>query len=223
MLELKNLKKSFYTPSPIEILKNINMSISKGEWASLMGPSGSGKSTLLSIIAALDTATSGKITIDGENISELDEKQRALFRATKLGFIFQSFRLIPHLDIVENVSIPTRILERNPKESREKARSLLKQVGLGDRLNHKPSQLSGGEQQRVAIARAFINEPTLLLADEPTGNLDEDNSLVILDMLKELKEKSGSTMLVVSHDPNVAKRADLQFRLTRGELEKVAI
>ncbi len=197
------------------------MFVEKGQWVSLMGPSGSGKSTLLSIIAALDLPTSGEVTINGQNITNYNEAQRAHFRSHNLGFIFQSFRLIPHLNIVENVMLPARILEHDPKISHAKAIELLREVGLQDRLDHIPGKLSGGEQQRVAIARAFISEPKLLLADEPTGNLDDENSNIVLDMLSKIKAQHACTMLVVSHDPEVAKRADRQFKLSRGILSEI--
>jgi len=222
MLELNNVVKSFFTPSPIEVLRDVSMKVDKGQWVSLMGPSGSGKSTLLSLIAALDTPTSGKVIINQQDIAELSEEERANFRAKQLGFIFQSFRLIPHLNIIENVLLPSRILDQDPSSSRERAKSLLEEVGLKDRMTHTPGQLSGGEQQRVAIARAFLTKPTLLLADEPTGNLDEDNSETVLNMLEKLKTTENCTMVVVSHDPEVAKRADREFVLSRGVLNEVS-
>lgn len=222
MLRLKNVFKDFFTPTPIHVLKDISMTIQTGQWVSLMGPSGSGKSTLLSLLAGLDTPTKGDVLLQGQSFSTLSEEDRSKSRSQKMGFIFQSFRLIPHLNIRENIAVPMKILGKPEEEIQDRITSLLKQVGLKDRDAHFPSQLSGGEQQRVAIARAFSSKPPLLLADEPTGNLDEENSAVILEMLQSLKSNEGTTLFVVSHDPAVAKKADMQLILRNGSLTSEA-
>jgi putative ABC transport system ATP-binding protein len=181
-----------------------------------MGPSGSGKSTFLSLLAGLDLPTSGTLKLAGQDISRLDEDARALFRAENIGFIFQSFRLLPTLSVLENVCVPLEILGRG--DDKQEAVELVKRVGLEHRMHHSPLQLSGGEQQRVAVARAFVTRPKILLADEPTGNLDDENSLVILDLLADLHRTHKSTLLVVSHDPSVAARADIRLSLRKGSL-----
>jgi putative ABC transport system ATP-binding protein len=187
-----------------------------------MGPSGSGKSTLLSLIAGLDIPTSGSLKLLDQNIIEFSEEQRADFRAKNLGFIFQSFRLLPSLTVEENIRVPNEILGNNSKTSKEWISYLLNAVGLDSRKEHFPTQLSGGEQQRVAVARAFANRPQILLADEPTGNLDEDNSQKIMDLIAKLHKDSGVTLLVVSHDPEIAKRAQIRLKLHRGQLQQDA-
>lgn len=219
MLRLDGVSKDFFTPTPIHVLKDISMTIQTGQWVSLMGPSGSGKSTLLSLLAGLDTPTKGEVLLQGCPFSALNEEQRSTSRSQQMGFIFQSFRLIPHLNIRENIAVPMKILGLPEEESEERITKLLQQVGLKNRDTHFPSQLSGGEQQRVAIARAFSSKPPLLLADEPTGNLDEENSAVILEMLENLKQNEGTTLFVVSHDPAVAQKADVQLILRNGSLQ----
>jgi putative ABC transport system ATP-binding protein len=216
MIEVRNLSKNFEKPILTSILRDISITIPEGSWASLMGPSGSGKSTFLSLLAGLDVPTSGELVLAGKNMLRLTEDERALFRAENIGFIFQSFRLLPTLTVLENVCVPLEILGRH--EARAEAEELVERVGLGARKNHSPQQLSGGEQQRVAVARAFVTRPKILLADEPTGNLDEENSSMILDLLSDLQKVHRSTLLVVSHDPTVAARADIRLRLKRGTL-----
>jgi len=181
-----------------------------------MGPSGSGKSTLLSLLAGLDIPTSGEVHLASRNISRLSEDERALFRAENIGFIFQSFRLLPTLTVLENVSVPLEILGRH--QDLAYAEELVERVGLAHRKHHSPQQLSGGEQQRVAVARAFVTRPKILLADEPTGNLDDENSEVILNLLGDLQRLHRSTLLVVSHDPSVAARANIRLKLQKGVL-----
>ncbi|MEO5668607.1 MAG: ABC transporter ATP-binding protein, partial [Bdellovibrionota bacterium] len=209
MIEVKNLSKSFEKPILTPVLRDISITIPEGTWASLMGPSGSGKSTLLSLLAGLDLPTSGELKLAGKNILRLTEDERALFRAENIGFIFQSFRLLPTLSVLENVCVPLEILGRH--DARAEAEALIERVGLASRKHHSPGQLSGGEQQRVAVARAFVTRPKILLADEPTGNLDEENSALILDLLADLQRSHRSTLLVVSHDPGVAARADIRL------------
>jgi putative ABC transport system ATP-binding protein len=206
----------------IEILRGIDLTLSAGLWTSLMGPSGSGKSTLLSLLAGLDLPTEGRILVDGQDLSALDEDGRARLRAEKMGFVFQSFRLLPALTVLENVLVPLEIRGLAGPDERKRALDLLDRVGLSHRLTHSPLQLSGGEQQRVAIARAFVAKPKILFADEPTGNLDSTNSRKILELLRELQRDSGATLVVVSHDPQVAALADLRVRLNDGRLENGA-
>ncbi len=199
----------------LRVLKNLNFKIEAQSWTTLMGPSGSGKSTLLSLLAGLDTVSQGSIQIDGTFLENLNEEERAKFRADKMGFIFQSFRLLPTLTALENVLLPLEILGQFDKS--ERGILLLKKVGLENRLDHLPSQLSGGEQQRVAVARAFAAQPKILFADEPTGNLDSKNGNVVLDLLNQLRIENNSTLVVVTHDPEVAKHGDKTLQLRDGE------
>ncbi|MEZ4815582.1 MAG: ABC transporter ATP-binding protein [Bdellovibrionota bacterium] len=200
----------------ITVLSDLNFVIEKSTWTSLVGASGSGKSTLLTLLAGLDVPTSGDVRIEGQSLSSLNEDDRSDFRAQHMGFIFQNFRLLPHLTALENVVIPLEIL--NKERAKEKAREMLERVGLGSRLNNLPSQLSGGEQQRVAVARAFISQPRILFADEPTGNLDSKNGAAILDIMKELHEEYKSTLIVVTHDPHVSSLGQRQLFLKDGKL-----
>ncbi len=199
----------------LQILKNINLSIQTGSWTSLMGPSGSGKSTLLALLAGLDAPTSGEIQVFDTNITHLSEEEKAIFRSTHMGFVFQTFRLLPTLTALENVCVPLELLGR-PDEGF--ALDLLQKVGLRERADHLPSQLSGGEQQRVAIARAFSAKPKVLFADEPTGNLDSKNGKEVLELLKKLQTENGSTLVIVTHDPQVAEIGNALIRLKDGEV-----
>jgi putative ABC transport system ATP-binding protein len=196
-------------------LKGVKLSVKKGEWLTVMGPSGSGKTTLLSIIGGLVKPTEGEVWVDGENITEFSEKELARFRREKVGFIFQQHHLIPYLTAVENVMM-AQFLHSLPDE--REAMEALRRVGLEHRLRHLPSQLSGGEQQRVGIARALINSPLLLLADEPTGNLDRENARIVLDMLRRLKKEENFTVVVVTHDPWVAKWGERTVLLEDGKI-----
>lgn len=200
----------------LTILKNINMDIKEGESVAIVGASGSGKSTLLGLLAGLDVNTSGDIYVYDNAFSEMDEEQRALLRGQYVGFIFQSFHLLPSLQAVENVMLPAEL--KGDKNARQKAEALLEKVGLSERLTHYPSQLSGGEQQRVAIARAFASSPKILFADEPTGNLDEGNGKVIIDQLFELNQSQGTTLVMVTHDNHLAKKCDRQLVMSAGQL-----
>ncbi len=214
IIETTDLRK-VYLMGNVEVpaLKGVDITIQKGEFIAIMGSSGSGKSTLLNMIGMLDTPTSGKVIIEGVDVSEMNENQRADFRLNKLGFIFQFFNLFMELTALENVAFPMQIARR--KDSRERAIKLLDQVGLSDRANHKPAELSGGQQQRVAVARALVNEPALLLADEPTANLDTKSSVQIINLLKELN-RSGQTIVMVTHEPELGKRADRIIWLKDG-------
>jgi putative ABC transport system ATP-binding protein len=199
----------------VEILRGIDLSIPKGQFVAIMGPSGSGKSTLLGLLAGLDNATSGALLLDGVDITGLSEDRMAEVRGRKIGFVFQSFQLIPTLTAEENVLLPAELAGAGP-EVTSRARALLTRVGLADRLDHYPVQLSGGEQQRVALARAFITKPPILLADEPTGNLDGKTGQQVLELLLELNQQEGATLVMVTHDPALATHADRIVTLRDG-------
>ncbi|MBD3633402.1 MAG: ABC transporter ATP-binding protein [Methylophaga sp.] len=200
----------------LTILKNIDMEIKEGESVAIVGASGSGKSTLLGLLAGLDINTSGEIHLYDHAFSEMDEEARALLRGQYVGFIFQSFHLLPSLQAIENVMLPAEL--KGDKDARQKAEDLLAQVGLSERLTHYPSQLSGGEQQRVAIARAFASSPKILFADEPTGNLDEGNGKIIIDQLFDLNHSQGTTLVMVTHDNELANKCDRQLVMSAGQL-----
>jgi putative ABC transport system ATP-binding protein len=198
----------------LRALDGVSFNITAGEWVALMGPSGSGKTTLINILGGLDTLTSGRVVVDGVDLSRLGENQLVRYRAEKIGFVFQQFHLVPYLNAVENVML-AQYFHSTTDEA--EAAEALKRVGLGERLAHLPAQLSGGEQQRVAIARALINQPKLILADEPTGNLDEANEQIVINLFREL-HKSGHTILMVTHDPDIARQADRRIELAHGHL-----
>ena len=199
----------------MEILRGIDLTVPKGQFAAIMGPSGSGKSTLLGLLAGLDNATSGQVLLDGTDITGLTEDEMAEVRGRKIGFVFQSFQLIPTLTAEENVLLPAELAGTGP-ETVDRARELLTRVGLGDRMDHYPVQLSGGEQQRVALARAFITKPPILLADEPTGNLDGRTGQQVLELLLELNKREGATLVMVTHDATLAGHADRVITLRDG-------
>ena len=201
----------------MDILKGIDLDIPKGQFAAIMGPSGSGKSTLLGLLAGLDAPTSGRIVLDGEDITGLEEDALALLRGRKIGFVFQSYHLIPTLTAEENVLLPLE-LSGHSNGGAARARELLESVGLLDRRDHYPVQLSGGEQQRVALARAFVGRPPILLADEPTGNLDTANGHVVLDLLMTLNRREGTTLVLVTHDPQISEQADRRITLRDGRV-----
>jgi putative ABC transport system ATP-binding protein len=200
----------------VEILKGIDFEVPTGQFLAIMGASGSGKSTLLGLLAGLDTASDGRILIDGTDITTLAEDELAQLRGRKIGFVFQSYQLIPTLTAEENVLLPAELTGGGGSEDVRRARELLTRVGLGDRLEHYPVQLSGGEQQRVALARAFMTKPPLLLADEPTGNLDSVNGRQVLELLLELNRREGTTLVLVTHDRELASYADRVITLRDG-------
>lgn len=204
----------------IEILKGISFQIMSGEFVSLVGPSGSGKSTLLGIIAGLDNPTTGKVLIDGVDITRMSEGKLAAVRNSKIGMVFQSFNLIPTLTAQENVEIPLYVGKHKGSPS-ARARELLMLVGLGHRLDHRPGQLSGGEQQRVAIARALATNPALVIADEPTGNLDARNGENVLKLIANLRQQTGKTFIIATHDPVVASHADRAIRIVDGKVAEI--
>ncbi len=199
-------------------LKDVDIEIQRGEFVALMGPSGSGKSTLLHLIAAMDKSTGGEIDVLGEDLRRLSDRQIAHWRNENVGFIFQQFNLIPVLTALENVELPLKLTNLKSKERNEHARTALNLVGLGDRLGHFPRQLSGGQEQRVAIARAIVTDPKLILADEPTGNLDAQSAEDVLKLLSRLNQEFGKTVVMVTHDPHAAKFATRIRHLEKGEL-----
>ena len=217
MIELRNLSKSIQNgPRTVEILRDITLTISSGQFVAILGASGSGKSTLLGLMAGLDTPTSGEIRLDGTPVHNLVERDLASVRGSKIGFVFQSYQLIPTLTALENVLLPMEL--NGGASDAGRAGHLLEQVGLAERMNHYPVQLSGGEQQRVAIARAFANQPPIILADEPTGNLDSNNGHLVLDLLLERNREAGATLVLVTHDAQLAARADRKIVLSDGRV-----
>lgn len=218
IIQVSDLKKSLRSGSvSLEILKGIDLAIPARQFAVVMGASGSGKSTLLGLLAGLDTPTSGSVLIDGEEISSYSEDALARIRAAKLGFVFQSYQLIPTLTALENVLLPHEL--HVPGDGRARARDLLASVGLADRVDHYPVQLSGGEQQRVALARAFMLRPPVILADEPTGNLDSATGARVMDLLLELNHREGTTLVLVTHDSSLAAHAERKIVLRDGRIE----
>lgn len=202
---------------PLTILQDIDLAVQRGEAVAIVGPSGSGKSTLLGLLAGLDAPTSGEVLMFGQSLGTLDEDGRAALRAGRVGFVFQSFQLIPGLSALENVMVPLELADH--PAPRERAREALDRVGLAERAMHRPNELSGGEQQRVALARAFAPDPDLLFADEPTGNLDGPTGEKVIDQLFSLRADHGTTLVLVTHDDAVADRCDRGLRMTSGKLE----
>jgi putative ABC transport system ATP-binding protein len=211
LVQVEDISKTY---SGVRALDTVTFEVQAGEWIAIMGPSGSGKTTLINILGGLDKPTSGRAIVDGVNLGNLGERELTRYRAEKIGFVFQGFYLVPYLSAVENVMLAQYF--HSTADETEAAEALVR-VGLGDRLEHLPSRLSGGEQQRVALARALINHPKLILADEPTGNLDEANEQVVLDLLREL-HRSGHTILLVTHSPEIGRMADRRIELAHGRL-----
>ena len=219
VIRTKGLSKEFIRDEfHVIALKDVNIEIRRGEFVALMGPSGSGKSTLLHVIAAMDKATGGSIEVLGEDLNRLSDRQIAHWRNEHVGFVFQQFNLIPVLTALENVELPLKLTNLKKAERLEHAKTALKLVGLGDRLGHFPRQLSGGQEQRVAIARAIVTDPQLILADEPTGNLDAQSADDVLSMLSRLNKEYSKTVVMVTHDPHAAKFATRIRHLEKGEL-----
>ena len=208
LVELKGIRKSFILgEEEVEILHGVDLSVEKGEFVAMMGPSGSGKSTTMNILGCLDKPTSGTYTLNGQNISDLESDDLAVIRNSTIGFVFQGFNLLQKTSAIENVELPLLYAGMQKKERRERAREALVQMGLEDRLWHEPTQLSGGQQQRVAIARGIVNRAPILMADEPTGNLDSKTSDEIMRLFKKINEEEGTTILLVTHEPDVAAYA----------------
>jgi putative ABC transport system ATP-binding protein len=217
MLVARDLTKEYRGgDNTLAVLRDVSFSIPQGSFVAIVGPSGSGKTTLLGLLAGLDTPTRGQVLLDDTDFTALSEDDRAKLRGQKVGFVFQSFQLIPTLTALENVQVPLEL--RGDSGAPERARDLLQRVGLGDRLHHFPTQLSGGEQQRVAIARAMINNPEVILADEPTGNLDSHTGEEIMDLLLALRAEKQTTLIIATHDARLAARAPRMVRLVDGEI-----
>ena len=219
IIAIRELRKSYYRDSlEIPVLNNITMDIERGEFLALMGPSGSGKTTLLNLIAGIDRPDGGSILVDGTDVPTLNESELAAWRAQHVGFVFQFYNLLPVLTAFENVELPLLLTSLSTKERRTHVETALSMVGLADRMKHYPKQLSGGQEQRVAIARAIVTDPTIIVADEPTGDLDRRSAEEILKLLDNLNEVHGKTIVMVTHDPRAAERAHVQRHLEKGEL-----
>ncbi len=222
ILTVKNLYKTYQNgPQKVEVIKGIDLDIPKGNVIIIVGPSGVGKSTLLHLVGGLDQPTSGEVLIDGKDIFQLSDKELAVFRNKNIGFVFQFHHLLPEFTALENVMIPGMMHETNLTEIEKGARDLLTEVGLSERLTHKPSQLSGGEQQRVAVARALINKPKLILADEPTGNLDKQNSQALYRLILSLNKKFNQTFLIVTHNEMMAAQASQVIDMEDGKIKSI--
>ena len=213
MIQVKNIRKQF---GELEVLKDITIKVSKGEVVSIVGPSGAGKTTLLQILGTLDVESSGELQIGGINVSKMSRSSLADFRNKHIGFVFQFHRLLPEFTALENVMMPAWIAGTSDSEAEKRGTMLLKELGLHDRASHLPSELSGGEQQRIAVARALMNEPKILLADEPSGNLDSENAAILHDLFFELRDKLGLTIIIVTHNEELASRADRSLRMADG-------
>jgi putative ABC transport system ATP-binding protein len=220
MLVARGLTKTYQSgEQPLTVLHNVSFEIAQGAFVSIVGPSGSGKTTLLGLLAGLDTPSTGAVLLDGTDIGSLEEDARARLRGEKVGFVFQSFQLIPTLTAQENVQVPLELTGKvSARDASARARDLLQRVGLGDRTHHFPQQLSGGEQQRVALARAFVNEPRILFADEPTGNLDGSTGDRIVELIESLNRERGCTVVLVTHDITLAARTQRTIRLRDGHV-----
>jgi putative ABC transport system ATP-binding protein len=219
LLDLKSITKDYpLGQTVVHALRGLDLSIEKGEIVAIMGPSGSGKSTLMHVLGALDTPTTGTASLEGHNLQELGENELVTLRGRKVGFVFQTFNLIQALTALQNVELPMTFLGVKKSARSERAQALLEKVGLGDRMEHRPNELSGGERQRVAIARALANNPEIILADEPTGNLDSETGATILDLLKRLSVEEGKTMILITHDPDAAAIAHRIIRLRDGRV-----
>jgi ABC-type lipoprotein export system ATPase subunit len=219
-VELRNVCKTYYGGVPTPVLFDVNLRVDPGEFVAVVGASGSGKTTLLNIIGLLDAATSGEVRLDGTNVAALSDKERSVLRRDYLGFIFQFHYLLLEFDVLENALMPCRLRGKAFRDQRKNAMSeLLRQVGLGERLTYRPGQLSGGEQQRVAIVRALANDPVIVLADEPTGNLDSVNGRAVFSLMRELNRSTGKAFLIVTHDETFAREADRIIHIRDGKVE----
>ena len=223
LVRVRNLSKLYRRGGEtINVLQGLNLDVEKGEFVAFMGPSGSGKTTLLNLLGGLDTPTSGTVTVDGDEITNMSGRNLASWRARHVGFIFQMYNLIPVLTAFQNIELPLLLTKLSKAQRRQHVETALTLVGLGDRMKHYPRQLSGGQGQRVAIARAIVTDPTFLLCDEPTGDLDRKAAEEILDLLTELESNHGKTILMVTHDPLAAERADMTLHLDKGALVEAA-
>lgn len=219
LIDIKNIKRDFVLGSEIiNVLKGIDLQINKGEYVALMGPSGSGKSTLMNILGCLDTPTSGRYILNGKDVSQMHDDDLAEIRNKEIGFVFQTFNLLPRTTALDNVALPMIYAGFSKTERNERAKEVLTQVGLSDRMDHQPNQLSGGQRQRVAVARALVNNPSIILADEPTGNLDSKTSIEIMNLFNDI-HKNGNTVILVTHEEDIAKYAHRIIRLKDGMIE----
>jgi putative ABC transport system ATP-binding protein len=220
IVELRGVSKTFYRgKEPVPVLQGIDLDIAEGAYEALMGPSGSGKSTLLNLIAGLDKPTAGQARVAGEELTKMNDSDLARFRSQKIGFIFQAYNLLPVLSALENVELPLLLTNLSSAERKKRAQTALRVVGLEERMHHQPRQLSGGQEQRVAIARAIVNDPTILVCDEPTGDLDRKAADDVLGLLETLNKDFKKTILMVTHDPAAAERAAIVRRLDKGQLQ----
>ncbi|QSG06182.1 ABC transporter ATP-binding protein [Halapricum desulfuricans] len=219
-VSLDGVAKTYQLGEPVHALKGISLEIPRGSYTAVMGPSGSGKSTLMNLIGCLDTPTEGGIFLDGQDVTSVTDRERTRIRGEDVGFVFQTFNLMPRLTARENVALPMVFRGVGRAKRRERAADVLESVGLGDRLDHRPNELSGGQRQRVAIARALVNDPALLLADEPTGNLDTETGEQIMDLFEELYDR-GNTILMVTHERPIAEHAERIVHLLDGEIERI--
>jgi len=223
VISLDKIVKNYYIGSiVVEALRSVDIEIKKNEYVAIMGPSGSGKSTLMNLIGALDTPTSGEYILSGTDVSKMDDNRLAEIRNQEIGFIFQTFNLLPRYTALENVMLPLVYAGVTKTERSERATTTLGDVGLGDRMDHKPNELSGGQRQRVAVARALVNDPSIILADEPTGNLDSKTSVDIMKLFGQIHER-GNTIILVTHEENIARNAHRIIRLLDGEIDKIEI
>jgi putative ABC transport system ATP-binding protein len=220
VVSVQGAGRTYYLGEPVHALTDVSLTLPDGSFTAVMGPSGSGKSTLMNLLGCLDTPDEGTIEIDGRSVTDLSGSERASLRGSELGFVFQQFNLMPRLTAAENVTLPMVFTDAIDQSRRERAKELLERVGLGDRLDHTPPELSGGQRQRVAIARALANEPSLVLADEPTGNLDTDTGGQIMELFERLN-REGRTILMVTHERHIAEHADRIVHLIDGELERI--
>lgn len=219
IIEIKEIKRDFPLGNEtVYVLKGIDLTINKGEYVALMGPSGSGKSTLMNILGCLDTPTSGEYILNGKDVSKMDDDELAGIRNKEIGFVFQTFNLLPRTTALDNVALPMVYAGYSKEERNKRATEVLNQVGLGDRMDHKPNQLSGGQRQRVAVARALVNHPSIILADEPTGNLDSKTSIEIMNLFNEI-HANGNTVILVTHEEDIAEHAHRIIRLRDGVIE----
>lgn len=219
VIELKNIKRNFLLGSQVvQVLKGIDLIVNKNEYVALMGPSGSGKSTLMNLLGCLDTPTSGYYSLNHQDVSRLSDNALAEIRNKEIGFVFQTFNLLPRQTALDNVALPLIYAGYSPSQRKERAEEVLIQVGLKDRMDHRPNQLSGGQRQRVAVARALVNNPSIILADEPTGNLDSKTSVEIMGLFQEIQQ-SGNTVILVTHEEDIAQHAHRIIRLKDGQIE----
>lgn len=219
LIKLDNVWKTYQLGEvKLDVLKNVSLEINPGSFVIIMGPSGSGKSTLMYLVGILDIPSKGKVLFEGKDISSFSEDELAKIRGQKIGFVFQQFNLLPNLSALENVSLPMVFQGVSPEQRAKRAEKLLKDVNLGHRISHRPSELSGGEQQRVALARSLANNPDIIVADEPTGNLDSSTGKMIMDILTDFHQKEGKTIIVVTHDPNIAKYSKEIINIQDGEV-----